>query len=143
VKRVVIAGLVTIAYAWWLTAVAPFTWLSYTLIALPSLMAIGLYVVLGAYSPRRADIAVYYRSRSQNASLSSVTPWLVLLLGAVILETVGLALGGRSKAVPTLSTTVDHLLVTHEGRALLFVAWLLVGVAPLWRLWQQHPPRSP
>lgn len=142
-KGVVIAGLVTIAYAWWLTAVAPFSWLSYTLIALPSLMAIGLYVVWGAYSPRRADIASYYRSRSQNASLSSVTPWLIVLLGAVILETVGLALGGRSKAVPTLSTAVDHLLVTHEGRALLFVAWLLVGVAPLWRLWQRHPPRSP
>jgi hypothetical protein len=143
VKGVVIAGLVTIAYAWWLTAVAPFSWLSYTLIALPSLMAIGLYVVWGAYSPRRADIASYYRSRSQNASLSSVTPWLIVLLGAGVLETVGLALGGRSKAVPTLSTAVDHLLVTHEGRALLFVAWLLVGVAPLWRLWQRHPPRSP
>ncbi len=142
-KGVVIAGLVTIAYAWWLTAVAPFSWLSYTLIALPSLMAIGLYVVWGAYSPRRADIASYYRSRSQNASLSSVTPWLIVLLGAGVLETVGLALGGRSKAVPTLSTAVDHLLVTHEGRALLFVAWLLVGVAPLWRLWQRHPPRSP
>src|ERR1017187_9353349 len=106
-------------------------------------MAIGLYVVLGAYSPRRADIAVYYRSRARNASISSVTPWLVLLLGAVVLETVGLALGGRSKDVPTLSTAVDHLLVTHEGRALLFMAWLLVGVAPLRRLWQRRPARSP
>lgn len=141
-KRVVIAGLVTFAYAWWLTALAPFTWLSYTLIAAPVLAAIGLYTALGVYSPRRRDIAAYYRSRTRNASLSSVTPWLVLLLGVVILETIALALGGRSKDVPTLSTAVDHLLVTHEGRALLFVAWLLVGVVPLWRLRQRRSSRS-
>ena len=43
------------------------------------------------------------------------------------LEAVGLALGGRSADVPTLSTVVDHALGWHLTRLLLFVGWLLIG----------------
>jgi hypothetical protein len=87
---------------------------------------------------RREDLRNYYLERSSHASLANVLPWLSLLALAVALEVVGLALGGRNKTVPTLSTTVDHLLVTREGRWLLYVAWLSVGIAPLLRLWQRH-----
>jgi hypothetical protein len=50
-----------------------------------------------------------------------------LFIVALALEIVGLALGGRSTAVPTLSTAVDHVLVAHWGRWLLFLWWLWIG----------------
>lgn len=137
-KRVTIAAAITLAYAWWITGIAPFTWPSYTLIAIPCLVTVALYAAAGAYSSRRAEGPLSYKLEERTPSLAGVAPWLVVLFFAVVLEAVGLALGGRSKEVPTLSTTVDHLLVTHAGRGVLFVAWLAVGVTPLWRRWQRH-----
>lgn len=137
-KRVVLAAVLAIAYAWWDTGVAPFTALSYTLIALPSLAAVTLYASRGAFSRHRADLTNYYRTRARRVSFSSAAPWLVVLLAAVALEAVGLALGGRSLSVPTLSTTVDHLLRWHWERGVLCTVWLLVGASPLWRLWQHQ-----
>jgi hypothetical protein len=113
--------------------VRPFTTLAYVLIAIPSLAVLITYGVLGGLSTRN-DVARYYQERSRGATLANVTPWTVLLLAAVALEAIGLALGGRSTVVATLSTTADHLLVTHWGRWLLYDLWLAVGAGPLFRL---------
>jgi hypothetical protein len=47
------------------------------------------------------------------------------------LEGLGLALGGRSKTVPTLSTVIDHALAWHALRLILFCGWLLIGSMPV------------
>lgn len=140
-KRLAVAAALVIAYSWWVTGVAPFTSLAYTLIALPSIAAVALYASMGAFSRHRADLSNYYQFRARHVSFSNAAPWLVVLVSAVALEAVGLSLGGRSPRVPTLSTTVDHLLEQHWERGVLFFVWLVVGATPLWRLWQ-HQPRD-
>jgi hypothetical protein len=128
--------LVLAAYAWWATGVKPFTTLAYVLIAIPSVLVVTIFAVLGGFSPRRSDVARYYRARSAGATSSSVAPWAALLVVAIVLEAIGLALGGRSPNVATLSTAVDHLLVTHWSRWLLYDLWLAAGAGPLVRLWR-------
>ncbi len=130
-KRVALAVAVGAAYAWWVAGVAPFSALSYTLVAVPSLIALVVYAHDGGFTPRRGDLAAHYRRRADGATLESVAPWLSVLAVAAALEVWGLALGGRSVAVPTLSTIVDHLLATHFERAVLFMLWLAVGALPL------------
>jgi hypothetical protein len=130
-------------YAWWASGVAPFTTLAYVLIAIPSLLMVVSYGTLGAFSPRRVDIARYYRRRSEDASFATTSPWLALLVASVVLEAAGLALGGRSRDVATLSTAVDHLLVAHWGRGLLYLAWLAIGASPIYRLWRRRRDVAP
>lgn len=101
--------------------------------ALPALVALGLYAGAGGFRPAREDITAYYRQRSSHR----VGGWIVVFVLALALECAGLALGGYSSSVPTLSTTLDHLLVNHWGRWVLFVAWLWTGaraIAALYRL---------
>jgi hypothetical protein len=142
VKRTATVALLAL-YAWWASGVAPFTTLAYVLIAIPSLLMVVSYGALGALSPRRADIARYYRRRSGDASFATTSPWLAILVVAVVLEAVGLALGGRSRDVATLSTAVDHLLVAHWGRGLLYLAWLAIGARPIYRLWRRRRDVAP
>jgi len=137
VKRTALGVLVGLAYAWWATGIAPFSAPSYVLVAVPVAALVGSYATMGALSPHRGDIERHYRRRAADATLKNVSPWLCLLGVAIALESVALALGGRSRSVPTLSTTADHLLVTHLDRWLLFVAWLGVGAMALIRLAQR------
>jgi hypothetical protein len=123
--------LVALVYAWFASSVKSFSVPAYVLIAVPSLIALLLYGVLGGFSTSRGDVTNYYRTRSATTSWRRAAPWIVVAVLAVALESVGLALGGRSIDVPTLSTTVDHLLVDHWGRFLLFALWLAVGANPL------------
>jgi len=122
-----------LAYAWWATGVKPFTAPAYVLIAVPSLAVLSTYVVLGGLS-RRAGVARYYRERASGSTFKGAAPWAALLVCALLLEAVGLALGGRSHTVATLSTVSDHLLVRHWSRWLLYDLWLAVGAGPLLRL---------
>jgi hypothetical protein len=138
VKRAAVVALAGLAYAWGASGVAPFTTLAYVLITIPSALMIAIYISLGALSPRRHDVTQYYQRRAEGATLRNVAPWLVVLLLALALEVVGLALGGRSSSVPTLSTAVDHLLIYHWERWLLYVGWLSVGALPLFRLWHSR-----
>ena len=141
-KRVTALALLVVTYAGFSSGVTPFTTLAYVLVAIPVLAVLITFSILGGLTPRRQDVHAYYFERSDRASLANVLPWLSLLVLTVALEVVGLTLGGRNKTVPTLSSTIDHLLVTREGRWLLYAAWLCVGIAPLLRLWQrQHPER--
>ena len=122
---------VLIGYAWWTACVAPFSTISYVLVALPSVAIVLAYIAIGGLSPNHPEIRTYYQRNTGDASLSTVAPWIAILSAAIVLEVVGLLLGGHSISVPTLSTTVDHLLAQRWERCLLCSAWLLTGVIPL------------
>src|SRR6266568_985428 len=62
---------------------------------------------------------------AQMAGLRWVLPWLLVALLAAGLEGLGLALGGRSTTVPTMSTVIDHGLAWHALRLALLAALLL------------------
>jgi hypothetical protein len=128
-----VALVLVIAYAWFATGAKPFQALSYVVVAIPILIMIGLYAFLDAFVEGGSRASQYYRERSLGVSLTRSTPWIAVLMGAVILEAVGLILGGRSSRVPTLSTMVDHLLSSHWLRCVLFLLWLTIGVTPLRR----------
>jgi hypothetical protein len=134
---VILAG-----YAWVLTGVHPFTPLSYVLVGVPSVAFVVAFVVLGGLSRRRSDVNAYYRRHSDGAAIRTVTPWIALLVAAVLLEAVGLLLGGRSTSVPTLSTAIDHLLEHHWERFLFCLGWLLAGAFPALELLQLREQRE-
>jgi hypothetical protein len=134
----VVAVVLAIVYAWFATGVKPFHAVAYVVLALPILVVVGLYTFMNAFADERSELSHGDRERSLPMSLSRSAPWLLVLIGAIILETVGLILGGRSSRVPTLSTMVDHVLTTHGLRCALFLLWLVVGVAPLRRLSEQR-----
>ena len=48
-------------------------------------------------------------------------PWLLIALVATGLEGIGLALGGESASVPTLSTVIDHVLAWHLVRMVILL----------------------
>jgi phosphate/sulfate permease len=129
-------------YAWVLTGVHPFTSLSYVLVGVPSVAIVVAFVVLGGFSRHRSDVNAYYRRHSDSAALRTVTPWIALLVAAVLFEAVGLLLGGRSTSVPTLSTAIDHLLEHHWERFLFCLTWLLAGAFPVLELLQLRERRG-
>jgi hypothetical protein len=121
----VIVGVVFVAaYAWVATSAHPFAPWAYAVVSIPVVVTLVLYAMRGGFSEPGATN--YYRRRSLGTTRKAA-PWLGLFIVALALEIVGLALGGRSTAVPTLSTTVDHVLVAHWGRWLLFLWWLWIG----------------
>ncbi len=120
-------------YAWWATGRHPFTAIAYIAVALPVAIAIAVSVAVPARRHRvRAEHVV--AARPPRATL----PWILFLIFALALEGLGLALGGRSVVVPTLSTTVDHALRWHGSRFVLFGVWLAVG----WEIFL-HPSTGP
>jgi hypothetical protein len=143
VARATALALLLVLYAWWASGVRPFSALGYALIAIDSLAVVILLVVWAGLSSREFDVHDGDRIAGTDSSLAHAWPWLALVVLAVALEVVGLALGGRSTTVPTLSTTIDHLLVTHVVRWLLYMAWLAVGATPLVRRWQRRHRVAP
>src|ERR1035437_10393236 len=73
------AAAVAVAYAWWATGVAPFTVLSYVVVAVPSVALVVAYGAAGGLAPNRSDVAEYYRRRARNASTTTALPWLGVL----------------------------------------------------------------
>jgi hypothetical protein len=125
----VTAGVV--AYGYWATGRAPFGAAAYLAVGIPiALAAAAVLLGRGSSTPRETPPLV---------TVHSAWPWLSIAGLMVGLEAAGLALGGRSAAVPTLSTVVDHALAWHLVRLLLFVGWLLIG----WSLVSvRHPNRG-
>ncbi|MGB8179275.1 MAG: hypothetical protein WCF63_03835 [Acidimicrobiales bacterium] len=107
---------------------------------MPVLVALVVYGALGGFSPRPDGITSYYRARGDS---TRVLPWAAIFAVALGLEIAGLALGGRSKDVPTLSTTIDQVLVTHAGRWLLYLWWLWVGYRAIARPATRQRPSEP
>jgi hypothetical protein len=110
-------------YAWWATGLSSFTALSYLAVAMPA--ALVLVATVTRRSRVRATDAPSVAS-PRRASRDTIA-WAVLTAGAVGLEAVGLALGGRSRSVPTLSDVTDRLIAPHPVRALAFLGWLALG----------------
>lgn len=133
---------VTAGYSWFSAGVSPFTVLSYVLVALPCSLFIIAYIRMGGLSTDHRDVSAPFQRKSDDTTLAAVAPWIALLSAAVVLEAVGLLLGGRSTNVPTLSSAVDHLLAFRWERCLLFMAWLFCGGLPLSRLWQSYRVRG-
>ncbi len=128
-----VAGLViTALYAYWATGLEPFTGLAYIAVGIPVVLLAGVAVIGGAPEPRDNGMP-----RAGEITLRSVLPWLVLLFVAAGLEGLGLALGGRSTTVPTLSTVIDHALAWHPVRFVLFCGWLAVGGGPVVRMYHR------
>jgi hypothetical protein len=141
-KSAVVAVAVLSGYAWVAAGTAPYSTISYVLVAIPCVAVTVAYSAMGGLSLDHSDVRAYYQHRAAGASLSTVAPWIAVLTAAVLLEAAGLLLGGRSTSVPTLSTTVDHLLAFRWERCLLCLAWLLVGAIPLIRLRQFFQARD-
>jgi hypothetical protein len=137
---VIVAGLIITAYAWFATGTHPFTARGYAAVSILVVVTVAFYVARGGFHEPGATN--YYRRRSLGTSRTS-TPWWGLFLAAFALEIVGLAHGGRSKDVPTLSTTVDHLLVAHWGRWLLFLWWTWIGARAAKGLSQRREKSQP
>ncbi len=135
-KRAVV-GVVLAAYAWMAAGTTPFHAWSYVAVGLPGLLLVAGYAWWGGLGAG-GRVGGYYRRRADGASWPSVSPWLAIVTAAVVIECIGLALGGRSPSVPTLSTAVDHLLARRWERCLLFVAWLLVAGLPAVRMRRQR-----
>ena len=125
--------IVVVVYAWWVTGIAPFTTASYVLVGVPWAVTVVAYARVGYFSRRRGDVVDYFGDRAIGVTWRTTTAWLVLLVAAVALECVGLALGGHSARVPTLSDAVDRLLDWHVGRCALFCLWIAVAARPLQR----------
>ena len=128
---------VAAAFAWWSTGLRPFTITVYVAIAIPvaALVLVGLARRRGA----RADVSRRPPVPTRHFGVGTTFPWITLLALVVGLESAGLALGGRSRGVPTLSTVVDHALAWHGIRFLMFMAWIAVGWVPTMRpLWHRR-----
>jgi hypothetical protein len=134
VVAAVVTAVVAAAYAWWATGVPPFGVRAYVAVGIPVLLVALALALPPIRDPTRSRIAaapVDTPAPIGNRSFwPSAYPWLILLALAAILEGIALALGGRSSAVPTLSTVVDHALGRHPVRFVLFCVWLGIGVIP-------------
>jgi len=129
-------GVAAAIYAWWATGVPPFTLPAYIAVGLPALMLLVAAII----GPAPGRVEAISATLPGAASMPQrVFPWVILVVLAVSLEGLGLALGGRSQAVPTLSTVTDHALFRHVVRFILFCAWLAAGWAPLLRLNHTSP----
>jgi len=113
-----------VAYGWWATGLEPFTATAYAAVAVS---AVALVLVSYRVAPTGSAAGGERRDAAPRLAVGRLWPWLVLGALAVALEVVGLALGGRSPTVPTLSTFTDHALAWHGTRLALFLAWLAVG----------------
>jgi hypothetical protein len=134
VVAVVVVGLALVAlvaYAWWGTGTRPFT--------LVADLAVGIPVVLVAVMafPDRESVP-----DAPPTALRRILPWLLLGGAAVTLEAIALALGGRSRAFPTLSTVIDQALAWHAARSGLFVIWMLAAAWPFGRRLRKRGSRE-
>jgi hypothetical protein len=101
------------AYAWWATGRRPFT-------------ATATLAVVGA---GLATMAIGQAGRSQRRArptLAGASGWLVILVALAGWQLLAYVQEPRTEH-PTLSSLVNTALDTHTGRALAFVAWLVVA----------------
>lgn len=119
------------AYAWWATGLQPFTTRAYVAVGIP-VAALTIAAVVARPGGSREGRSPASPAARQSP-LRAALPWVLVLVLVAGLEAVGLALGGRSGRVPTLSTVVDHALAWHSVRFAMFCGWLATGWAPVFR----------
>jgi hypothetical protein len=141
VLGVIAVILAAAAYAWWSTGLRPFTAAAYLAVGI-AVVALALAMAVTRVQRRRANLGSdRVPSRAPELRVLPTLPWVVLFALMAGLEGAGLALGGRSRIVPTLSTVVDHALAWHSTRFIMFAVWLAVGWTPAIRPWlpRAHP----
>jgi hypothetical protein len=112
-----------VGYSIWAASLRPFTSTSYGSVVIPVLVTAIAALALGW--SRRAARA---ESRAEGGwEMAPLIPWMVILGAGLLLEVIGLALGGRSPAMPTLSTVVDRAVDRQVLRTVLFLGWLVLG----------------
>jgi hypothetical protein len=116
-----------LGYALWLSGLRTFTEAAYIAIAVP-VVAILPLVVSPHPTHRGPTCDVSASDEGRDQALSRVLPWLGLLAVALVLEGCGLALGGRSQSVPTVSDVVDHALAPHIVRFFAILLWAVAGL---------------
>jgi hypothetical protein len=128
-----VIGIGAVGYAWWATGLRPFTRSADVAIAIPVFL---LAVAAWGKTPRSSGGASRFIRKGAVGSPSryGALPWIALGLLAVALEVLGLALGGRSRVVPTLSTVADQALAWHVSRWVVFILWLAAGAWPVRRV---------
>lgn len=119
------------AYGWWETGQRPFRSSAYLSLGVAVTGVLALYIAASAVERGRGRAGG--GRRRVRLEWPGAAPWLCVVTVAVALEVAGLVVGGRSPRLPTLSTTVDHLLVAHWERWTLFCAWIGVGAWPALR----------
>jgi hypothetical protein len=115
-RRTLLAGgalAVVCGYAWWVTGLVSFTFGAYLGVAVPA-------AIVGA------ALARWWRVEEVPVELDrrALAPWGVVVLAGLVLEGIGLALGGHAASVPTLSDVVDELFVPHVVRFAAFLLWI-------------------
>ncbi len=124
-----VTGLVLAVYGWWVSGLAAFTVEATVAVAVPVAVLAAL-AVAAPTRPRGTGPA----STAPAIGTAALVPWFVLVTVAVVLEAVGLAVGGRSPGFPTLSTVVDHALTTRWSTFALCCIWLGTGAVGAFRL---------
>jgi hypothetical protein len=108
--------LVLIGYAWWATALRPFT-----LPALAATLAAGmLFMILGSRSPVAGEVR-------RQATAAGAVVWAALALLLATWELVAFLQHPRADH-PTLSYLANMVLDDHPVRALAFLMWLMVAM---------------
>ena len=116
-----VAGCVCLSYAGWAAGTRSFSTEAEVAVAIPIALA-----AVAALVPDRSE------PPAPPLRLGLASPAVGVIAGIVALEVAALVLGGRSSAVPSLSTVLDQTFRWHTGgRFLLFSGWLLVAVLPL------------
>jgi len=134
-------GVAAAAFAWWSTGLRPFTATVYVAIGIPVAALVLVGPALRGVERRAADVAGRPPAPTHPLGVRSIFPWITLLAVVAGLEGAGLALGGRSNGVPTLSTVADHALAWHGTRFVMFIVWLALAwvptLRPAWRRAEQ------
>jgi len=137
-RLVLVVLLAVCGYSWWFTGLRPFTTTAYLALGLPVVALVAVMVIASRLPDHvSAEHLERHQSNVPALNLHRLLPWVTILLIAIGLEVAGLALGGRSKSVPTVSTVIDHALAWHGVRFLLFGAWLTLGSGPAVSLWRR------
>ncbi len=119
---IALAAAASAAYAWWATGTQPFTLAADLAVLAPVLVVLTMALWPGRAQPESPG--------DGGAPLERTWIWVLLAAAAVGLEATALALGGKSRSVPSLSTVVDQALAWHATRWVLFLAWLAVAALP-------------
>jgi hypothetical protein len=121
---------IPVSYGWWATGVQTFTTAAYLAVAIPAVVVLTASLVTGRMTERAPSTPATDQRGGSATSGRSALPLAAIVVAAVVLEIVGLALGGHSSTVPTLSDVADRAIARHLLRAIAFGLWLAIGAAP-------------
>jgi hypothetical protein len=123
---VIVALVVSAGYAVAAASTTPFTWAADVLTAIPiALVTIGASVLWPAHPDRASALVEDGRPRPRHPFLG----WAVLLGVVAGWEVAEYLWRGSRSAHPTLSSMADAFDAHAVGKAVAFLAWLLLGAA--------------